>query len=334
MRVRRRSTKVSILSASLGAALSMVLSGCGSDSQGASGNAEDGGMTTVKVGVLPITALAPVKLGVEKGFFKEEGLKLELEVAQSGAAVIPAVVSGQYEFGYSNTLSLVLGQGKGLPLRIVHSANSAGHEPEPSQEALVVAKNSGITSVKQLEGKTIALNSLNNTPHISVLATLEKAGVNTDSVHFVEAGFPDMALALSKGRFDAAQIVEPFLTEVLKKGFVDLAHPYRDFDPDQHIASWFTTQEQIDSNPEVVGAFARAVEKSNAYARENSEEVREIVPKYLDIDPQTAQDMALGGFPEGTPDVAQLKRLAAAAEKAGFVEKAPENLDELIADLD
>ena len=333
MRVRKRSTKVSLLSAVLVAVMSMVLAACGSDSDGPPG-ADDGDMTTVKVGVLPITSLAPVRLGVEKGFFEEEGLKLELEVAQSGAALVPAVVSGQYEFGYSNTLSLVLGHGKGLPLRIVRSANSAGSEPEPSQEALVVAEDSGITSVKQLEGKTIALNSLNNTPHISVLATLEKAGVNTDSVDFVEAGYPDMALALSEGRFDAAQIVEPFLTDVLKKGFVDLAHPYRDFEPDQHIASWFTTQDYIDSNPEVVDAFARAVDKSNAYARENSEEVREIVPTYLDIDPQLAQDMALAGFPEGTPDVAQLERLAAAAEKYGFVEKAPENLDEVIADID
>ena len=330
MPVRKRSTKVSIVSAGLVAVLSLVLAGCGSN-QGAS-NSGDGEITTVKVGILPITSVAAFQLGVEKGYFEEEGIKVETEVAQSGAALVPAIVSGQYQFGFSNNLSLILAHGKGLPVRIVRTANSADSDPEPSQEALIVAKDSGITSVKQLEGKTIAVNSLNNTPHISVLVTLEKAGVNTDSVEFVEVGFPDMPLALSEGRVDAVDISEPFLAEALKNGAVDLAHPYREVEQDQHLSSWFTTQTYIDSNPEVVDAFARAVDKSNAYARENSDEIREFVPTYLEIDPQIAQEMALPRFPEGTAEVSSLENLAAAAETFGFVEEAPGNLDELIAD--
>ena len=336
MTTRKRSTPSSILAAGVAALLSMALVACGSDggtNGGGAGDSADGELTTIKVGILPITSVAALKLGVEKGFFEEEGLKIETEVAQSGAALVPAIVSGQYQFGFSNNLSLLLGHGKGLPLRIVRSANSADSDPEPSQEALVVTDESGITSVEQLEGKTIAVNSLNNTPHISVLVTLEEAGVDTSTVDFVEVGFPDMPLALSEGRVDAADISEPFLAEALKQGAVDLAHPYRVVEQDQHLSSWFTTKDYIDGNPEVVESFARAIDKSNAYAREHSEEIRELVPTYLEIDPQTAQDMALPRFPEGTPEVESLATLAEAAERHGFVEAAPEDIDQLIADI-
>jgi NitT/TauT family transport system substrate-binding protein len=330
MHAGKRSTKVSILGAGLAAALSLVLAGCGSG--GSAASESEGGLTTIKVGVLPITSVAALNLGVEKGFFEEEGLKVETEVAQSGAALVPAIASGQYQFGFSNNFSLILAYGKGLPVRIVRTANSADSDPTPSQEALVVSKDSGITSLKQLEGKTIAVNSLNNTPQISVMVTLEKAGVDPDSVKFVELGFPDMPLALSQGRVDAVDVSEPFLTEASKDGAVDLAHPYRDVQQDQPLSSWFTTQNYIDSNPDVVDAFARAVDRSNAYASKHTDEIRDFVPSYLDVDPKVAQKMALPRFPQGTPSVDFLEMLAGEGAKFGVIDEAPDDLNELVAD--
>jgi len=289
-------------------------------------------MTTIQVGTLPITSSAAFLLGVEKGFFEEENLDVETEFAQSGAALVPAIASGQYQFGFSNNLSLLLAHGRGLPVRIVRSANSADRDPTPSQEALVVSNESGITSLEQLEGKTIAVNSLNNTPHLSILVTLREAGVDTDTVEFVEVGFPDMPLALQGGRVDAADISEPFLKEALENGAVALANPYRVVEQDQHLSSWFTTQQYIDQNQCVVDAFARAIDKSNAYAQDNTDEVREFVPTYLNVDPATAQEMAMPRYPEGTPKIESLQMLAQYAKEFGFVESAPENIDQVIAD--
>jgi NitT/TauT family transport system substrate-binding protein len=315
--------------------LVLALAACGGGASnadtGSGGDTAKGEMTTIKVGILPITSVAALKLGIDKGFFKEENLTIETEVAQSGAALVPAIVSGQYQFGFSNNLSLILARGKGLPVKIVRTANSADSDPTPSQEALVVSKKSGISSVKDLAGKTIAVNSLNNTPHISVLVTLEKAGVDTSTVKFVEVGFPDMPLAIQEGRVDAADISEPFLTKALQEGGVDLAHPYRVLEQDQHLSSWFTTETYIAKNKDVVERFARAVDKSNSYARDHSDEIRAFVPTYLKIDAQLAKDMALPRFPEGTPKQSSLENLAAAAQRFGFIKEAPKGLDEIIA---
>src|SRR5262245_8290359 len=89
-------------------ALSLAASACGDSSPSTTTPTASGGVTTVKVGVIPIIDVAPIYLGVSKGFFKDAGLDLKLETAQGGAAIVPGIVSGQFQFGFSNTVSLLL----------------------------------------------------------------------------------------------------------------------------------------------------------------------------------------------------------------------------------
>src|SRR6476619_1227048 len=99
-------------------ALPFAAVACG-DSGSPSSSTTPGAMTALKVGVIPIIDVAPIYLGVDKGFFKEAGLELTLETAQGGAAIVPGVVSGQFQFGFSNTVSLLLASSKGLKLKAV-----------------------------------------------------------------------------------------------------------------------------------------------------------------------------------------------------------------------
>jgi len=318
-----------------GAAIALVLAmfataACGGGADTATTDAE--GNVTINVGLMPITSTAALQLGVQKGFFKEERLEVNTHVVQSGAAAVPAVTSGQFQFAFSNNVSLLIAHAKGLPVRVVRTANSAGSDPAPSQESLVVGKDSGISDPKQLEGKTIAVNSLNNTPHLAVLIALDKAGVDTSTVKFVETGYPDMPLALEEGRVDAVDLAEPFLRVSLDKGARALADPYRVVKQDLHLSSWFGNQQYIAQNRDVVDRFARAVDKSNAYAREHSDEIRQFVPTYLNVDAALAGKMALPNYPEGTESVAGLEMLASNAQRFGFVEKLPDKVDELLVD--
>jgi NitT/TauT family transport system substrate-binding protein len=97
------------------ALLAVTATACGSSSSGASGSSSDG-VTTVKVGVIPIVDVAPVYLGVKQGFYKKRGLDLTLETSQGGAAIVPGVVSGQFEFGFSNTTSLMVARSRNVPV--------------------------------------------------------------------------------------------------------------------------------------------------------------------------------------------------------------------------
>ena len=93
-----------------------VLAACGGDS---GGGGQAGKPATLKVGVIPIADVAPLYLGRKKGFFKKEKLTIDPQLAEGGAAITPAVVSGDFQIGFSNTISLLIASSKNLPVEII-----------------------------------------------------------------------------------------------------------------------------------------------------------------------------------------------------------------------
>ena len=147
----------------LGAALSvtMALTACGGSDSGGS-SASSGGVTKVSVGVIPIVDVAPLYLGIQKGFFAKAGLEVSAKPAQGGAAIVPAVISGENQFGFSNVVSLLTARDKGLPLVSIAAGVSSTGDPADDVNAVLVGKGSTLKTAKDLEDRKIAVNSLNN----------------------------------------------------------------------------------------------------------------------------------------------------------------------------
>ena len=164
---------------------------------------------TLKVGVIPIADVAPLYLGMDKGFFEEEGLTIEPQLAEGGAAIVPSVVSGDYQIGFSNTTSLIIAASKNLPIQIISQGVLGGETTEEAWDGVIVPKGSDVKDIKGLEGKTVAVNTLNNVSQVVVNTALKKAGADYTKVKYVEVPFPDMNAALESGRVDAAFQVEP-----------------------------------------------------------------------------------------------------------------------------
>lgn len=113
----------------------------------------------IVVSLIPILDVAPVYMAQAKGFFAEHGLEVEIVLGQGGAAIVPAVVGGSAQIGFSNNLSLLIGQTKNPPLRVVSPAvASTGIDLKDANT--VVAKDPAIQSAKDLEGKTVSTNTL------------------------------------------------------------------------------------------------------------------------------------------------------------------------------
>src|SRR5690606_30019149 len=141
-------------------------------------------LTPIKVGVIPIIDVAAAYLAVEQGFFEEEGLDVSLELAQGGAAIVPAVVSGEYQFGFSNVTSLLLAVNNGVPIKAVASGLfTTGVEPDFG--GVAVPAGSDITSAADLVGKTVAVNTLNNIGDSTIRHVVEEAGGDPMAVNFV-----------------------------------------------------------------------------------------------------------------------------------------------------
>jgi NitT/TauT family transport system substrate-binding protein len=302
---------------------------CGDDDDGGGGGGGDG-PTNLRVGVIPIADVAPLYLGIDKGFFEEEQLTIEPQLAEGGAAITPAVMSGDFQIGFSNTISLLIAASQDLPVEIITQGVLAGTSEEEAWADLLVLKDGPIKEPADLEGKTIAVNTLENICEVTIKASLEKDGVAVDTLKFAEVPFPDMNAALEAGRVDAACVVEPFVSQG-KAGAARGINPfYVRTAPDLTVATYFTSKQYAEDNPDVIERFVKAMNKSLTYASEHPDEVRQILLDYTEIPPEAAEAIKL---PIWRPDLNEptIELLSELSLKYGLIEEEPD-LDELIRD--
>src|SRR5688572_17148569 len=279
--------------AALFAALLLVsVAACGDDDGGSS---TPGQPDQVKAGVIAIVDVAPIYLGKQKGFFSKRNIELTLETAQGGSAIVPGVVSQQYQFGFSNVVSLMLAQSRDVPIKVVANGNNATGDPKADFGGVVV-KDPAITSPRMLEGKKVATNTLKNIVDTTVKELVKKDGGDPAKVNFVELAFPDMAAQLDAGNVDAIFVVEPFLTAAKAKGWKVIG-TYADVDPDLCVALYFTSKELIGKSPDLVKRFTDAMNESLAYADSHPDEVRAMLGTYTQITEPVRKALTLPKWP-------------------------------------
>jgi len=303
----------------LAAASVIALSACSAGADTTS--AEAGALTPVTVGVIPIADTAPIYLGLEQGFFEDEGLQLTIETATGGAAIVPAVVSGDYQFGFSNLVSLMVAIDKGLPLKVVNAAVASTGDPASDMGAIVVRNDSPIKTLADLNGTTVSTNSLGNLLDTVARSTIDSAGGDSSTVSFVEVPFPDASAAVENGQVDAAFVVEPFVTAAVENGNRVLSYDFADFADKLDIAGYFASEKTVSSDPELVTKFQKAMTKSLEYADANPEAVRAIIATYTKTPADVLAKIVLPTYPTAF-NVDAVHALGKAALKYGVVDTA------------
>jgi NitT/TauT family transport system substrate-binding protein len=315
--------------AALVVAVGMLATGCGGDSEeSGGGGGESAKPVTLKIGLIPIADVAPVFLGQKKGFFEEQDIKLDPQFAAGGAAITPAVVSGDFDIGFSNTVSLLIAGSKNLPVQIIAPGVFGDSSDEKVWEDLLVKKDGPIKAAKDLEGKTIAVNTLNNICGVTINASLEKEGVDPGKLKYTEIPFPEMVPALQKGRVDGACVVEPFVSQGKATGMKGIDPFYYNTAPDLTVAAYFASKEYIAKNKDVVDRFTTAMKKSLDYAQAHPDEVRGVLTEYTEIPAEAAQKINL---PQWKSDLTTdtIEQLSSLSKKYGYLEEEPD-LNELI----
>ena len=300
--------------------------GCGSSSSAAGGSPSSGGSKTtqVKVGVIPIVDVAPLYLGQKKGFFSSRGIDLRMETAQGGAAIIPGVLSGQFTFGFSNVTSLMIAQTKGVPIKSVVNGDATTGDTQADVTGVAVKKSSAIKSAKDLGGKTVAVNTLQNIGDTTVREAVREDGGDPSKIKFVEMPFDQMPAALTSGQVDAAWMAEPALTIAKGQGARLVASPFAETDPKLTVATYFTSTKLLKENPGLVKKFTDAMTESLTYATEHPDEARQILTTYTKLSGAVLKNLTLPAWPTQV-NMASLEKLASLGEADGiFAGKKPD----------
>lgn len=283
--------RISLIGALAGIAL--TLSACGGSNAAAGKNPDSASPVKINVAETAGIPSAFLNYGVQKGFFKEEGLDVTVDTSTGGAAAVPGLISGGLQLAGSNTVSALLAASKGLPISIVAPGTFASETPKKDFSAVLVAKDSGIKAPADLAGKTIAVNTLENIGDVSITAALEKQGVDVSGIKFVEIGFPDMLAALERGQIDAAWEIEPFVAIGTATGNRPVLWPYVDAHPGLMIGSFLATNDYRQQNPKVIEAFRKGITKTVQAVSQDPESFRNALPQLAKVKPEMAKSMTL-----------------------------------------
>jgi NitT/TauT family transport system substrate-binding protein len=194
--------------------------------------------------------------------------------------------------------------------------------------AIVVAKDSPIREPKDLEGRTLAVNTLKNVAEVTAREALVQEGVDSSKIELTEVDFPDMTAAVEQGRVDAAFAIEPFVTQATAGGNRVVVRPYVGTKPGLQIGCYFTSEQYLAENEDVVTRFREGVgETAEAIAADPSG-FREFLPEASEIPPPAAQDAVLPAW-KASSDQASLDLTAELMERFEVTPDKPDTSEAL-----
>jgi len=306
-------------------ALALLAGACGGgDEQAASGG---GGTAKLKVQETAGVPSAFVGFGIEKGMFRKHGLELELQAAQGGATAIPSLVNGDVQVAGSNVVSLLIAAGKGVPVRAIAGGTNARDEGKDFG-ALLVKKGGAIEQPQDLEGKTIAVNTLQNITEVVVKAALEKQGVDVSTLKMSEVPFPEMAPALQKGDVDAAFSIEPFVTQSVGDGAEVLNYSYVETESGLQVGAYAAAAQFAEENGDAIARFQDAIRETADYVTAHEDEFRTFLSEQADISPKLAERIVLPQW-TGEVDEASVQHTSELMQKYGLLAE-PVPADKLV----
>jgi NitT/TauT family transport system substrate-binding protein len=219
-----------------------------------------------------------VDIATKQGYFKEANLEIEVIYTQGGASTLQPMITGNVDIAMSNgILGVIAAYSKGMPVRII-SPEGTG-----ASEAFWYARaDSGIKSLKDLDGKTIAFSSPGSSTNLILLQLLAQAKVNAKMVP--TGGAPATLTQVMTKQIDAGWSVPPFVLRQRAEGQVVIIARGGDVKAlaDQTIRVNVANVNALNSKREAMTRYLKALSRaidwaySDPHAIENYAEIAKV----------------------------------------------------------
>lgn len=314
MKKQSRTTLLAVL-----AMAGLTLSACNGS---ANAETDSDGLQEITVGLIPIAHMSVVPYGVDQGIFEKHGLDVTVETGQGGAAMLPALQSGQMDFVVGNAANLLQAVDQGLDMRVV-SGYAKSLEDGRDVNAVLALEESGIDSWSDLEDKSVAVNALRGQGDLTIMASVEADGGDPAAINFVEIGFPDMQAQLEAGNIDAMWTPDPFLHNAENADGIETIGYPNQIIPGLPTVVNITTGQIAESSPELVDQYRAAIAESLEAFVNDPEGAKQAIMDYTDVPEEAAEVSLILDEYDSTTPVEQLEELSALMVKYSYFDEDP-----------
>jgi NitT/TauT family transport system substrate-binding protein len=274
-----------------------ALAGCGqkatpTPAPGDSAESVKSEPVSVEIGMLKLTSSAPLFIGIEKGFFKEQNIDAKAKWFDAAQPIAVATAGGSVDVGATGiTASLYNMVASGQKLLIV--ADKGREQKGYSSTALMVHKDSPIQSIEELKGKKVGITQTGSTYHYMIGRLLDKHGLTLKDIELIPLNsISGLMESLKSKQVDAVMLNEPNLTAVVKDGYGKVVAQVGDEMEYQTSGVFFSPK--LASNKDAAVRFLEAYAKATRYYYDaaltqkdgkvvpgaNHDEVVKIIAKY------------------------------------------------------
>lgn len=243
----------------------------------------------VRIGHLPSDHDTALFVAEQKKLFEDQGLTVELTQFNNGGDLMTAMASGDIDVGYAGITPVMSSIEQGVPVKVVSGAQIEG-------SAIVAGANSGISSIADLKGKTVATPGEASIQNMLLTYALKENGVSADDVEFTTMKAAQMTDALKAGKIDAMIIWEPYSSIAVSSGDGKLVANTSEILPGHPCCVVVAREDYIDNHAEALQKVLEAHANATDFTNENPEEAAKMLPE--DIVPD--EDLQAGVLADTT----------------------------------
>ena len=230
---------------------------------------------------------APQYVAINKGFFKEEGLEIELTTGQGADKVMTAVLAGQSDIGFAGPEASIYVYNEGKE----DYAEVFAQMTKRDGSFLVSKTDTDNFSWNDLKGKTVIPGRKGGVPYMTFEYVLKQNGINPETDVNLDDSikFDLMAGAFAGGDAEYVTLFEPTasMTEEAGKGYVVAS--VGEASGEIPYTAYFAKKSYIEENKDVIQGFTNAIYKGQQWVKQHS--AKEIAEVIQDFFPDTDLDM-------------------------------------------
>ena len=204
----------------------------------------------------------PPYLAKDLGYFKEEGLEVEIVSFEGGVGSLRIVMAGAVDLALTSGDPPIAARAQGAPIKMILSTS-------PRLEAVMTVQGS-IKEIKDLKGKKIGIQEPNGFADIFSRRLLGRAGIKPDEVQIISTSTAGRVPALVTGQVDTGVMhVEQAIRAIKRNPNLRNLANFWELFPDAFYNVIVAQEKTIKEKPELIEAFVRAVIKANCYIYRN-----------------------------------------------------------------